>query len=496
MVKKTTIFLLSISLLGLGISTPVLAKKNKVIEKIIRIGKIDNRTMQHLDTLCHRFGGRPIGTAAYDNAAEWAVHMFKSWGMKVQLQEAGSLPVGFNRGPWFGKMISPDTMQLHFRTPAYTPGTRGRQVAAAVIEPRTERAFSRRLGKLKGAWVLMNRTDADKKRAAEIRKLGYWERRKQQEIERKKLDQRIQKMEKAGALGFIMPAKLPIQSHYDRNLFKWKGWNDIPKICRVNLDEHQFEKIFRRIRERQRVLLEIEIRNFFKMGPVKYHNVIGIIPGTKYPDEYVIFGGHLDSYDAATGAVDNGNGVTTSMEAARLIMAAGGKPKRTILVCLWAGEEFGLLGSQAWVKKNKKRLKNISVMFNRDGGPTAPESLSVSEAMWKDMEKVCQPVTRINPGFPFRLVKHKARRIPKTLGGSDSVSFMMHGVPAMSFRNGDPKGYGFSYYEIWHTENDYYQKSIKEYQDHASIVTAVVIYGIANLNHKLDRTGFYLPEKK
>jgi Zn-dependent M28 family amino/carboxypeptidase len=207
-------------------------------------------------------------------------------------------------------------------------------------------------------------------------------------------------------------------------------------------------------------------------------------------------GGHLDAYDVATGAVDNGNGVTTSMEAARLIMAAGGRPKRTILVGLWAGEEFGILGSGHWVKKYKKRLPRISAMFNRDGGPTVPTGIHVSKAMWKDMEKICAPLNSINPDFPFKLMERKPRRKPKAPMGSDSSVFAMNGVPAMSFRTGDPKGYDFSYREIWHTENDYYQKSIAEYQNQASVVTAVVVYGIANLNHKLSREGYYLPDKK
>ncbi len=469
-------------------------KTNSVVKKIIEIGKNDNRTMKHLDVLCHRFGGRPIGSAAYDNAAEWVGKKFKEWGMKVEYDEAGTLPVGFNRGHWTGKMTSPRTMHLHFATPSYTAGTKGKQVAPAVLEPKDEKEFQRKKKKINGAWVLLNFPEIDKTK--KVKKVNYWERRKIREEERKKIQKRIDKLEKAGALGVIEPAKIPIQAMYNKEVFKWKSWNDLPNICQIKLDEHQFAEIKQMIIERQRVVLEIDIRNYFKMGPVKYHNVIGIIPGTKYPNEYVILGGHLDSYDVATGAVDNGNGTTTSMEAARLIMAAGGKPKRTILICLWAGEEFGLLGSQHWVKKYKGKLAKISAMFNRDGGPTVPESLSVSEAMWKDMEKICKPVNNINPDFPFKLTKRKPRTRPKNIGGSDHVPFAMKGVPSMGFRNGDPKGYDFRYSEIWHTENDYYQKSIAEYQNHASIVNAVVIYGIANLKHQLDRTGYYLPDEK
>ncbi|MFC2162001.1 peptidase M28, partial [Acidobacteriota bacterium] len=119
------------------------AQTDPVVKKIIEIGKNDNRTMKHLDVLTNRFGGRPIGSAAYDNAAEWAGRKFKEWGMEVEYDEAGTLAVGFNRGPWFGKMTSPKSMHLHFATPSYSSGTRGRQVGHAVLEPQNDGEFER-----------------------------------------------------------------------------------------------------------------------------------------------------------------------------------------------------------------------------------------------------------------------------------------------------------------------------------------------------------------
>ena len=112
------------------------------------------------------------------------------------------------------------------------------------------------------------------------------------------------------------------------------------------------------------------------------------------------------------------------------------------------------------------------------------------------MEKICKPLNSINPDFPFKMEKRKPRRKSRGPGGTDSSVFSMNGVPTMGFRTGDPKGYDFKYREIWHTENDYYQKSIPEYMDHTSIVTAAVVYGIANLNHLLDRKDYYLPDEK
>lgn len=484
---STTMLFLSGIILGAG-------SGDKVTRRIIEIGQKDNHTEALLDELTTRFGGRPIGSNAYDNAAEWAARKFREWGMKVVFEEAGKLAVGFNRGPWFGKMTSPNCMHLHFATPSYSAGTRGAVVAPAVIEPKDDEALARMRKRLNGSWVLLH-PEEEKKPQEDQKRPSYAERQKQRAEELKKWQQRLKRLEDAGALGVISSAKVPITAMYNKDLHEWKSWADLPTLCDIKLDESQFREIWTQIEERRRVELEFDIRNHFRMGPVKYHNVLGIIPGTSHADEYVIMGGHLDAYDVATGAVDNGNGVTTSMEAARLIMAAGGKPRRTIIVGLWAGEEFGILGSHFWVKSHQKELHKISAMFNRDGGPTVPTGIRVSQAMWQDMEKICAPLNTINPDFPFELVKREPGRKPEGPVGSDSSVFAMFGVPAMGFNTGDPKGYDFRYREIWHTENDYFQKSIPEYQAHASIVTAVVVYGIANLDHLLSREGYYLPDE-
>jgi hypothetical protein len=204
-------------------------------------------------------------------------------------------------------------------------------------------------------------------------------------------------------------------------------------------------------------------------------------------------GGHLDAYDVATGTVDNGSGVAPSMEAARLIMKSGAKPKRTILVCLWAAEEFGLLGSESWAKRNEEKMDKISNMFNRDGGPTVATSLSVPGAMQDDFEKICEPLNGINPEFPFTLKNKEPMEVPKKAWGTDSGTFATRAVPTLTFGTEDIKGYDFNYGEIWHTERDLFNKAIPEYLSHTSMVTAIVVLGVANLDHLLSREGYYLP---
>lgn len=511
--------LMTLVLFGTLMGTQLSGQTDPTIEKIIKIGQTDNQTMNHLDILCNRFGGRLIGSDAYENSANWAASKFKEWGMQVELQEAGELAVGFNRGPWFGRMLSDNGMHLHFATPSYTSGTKGVQRGHVLIEPKTQVEFDRMKAKLKGAWVLIsgeNRgwpidyTNKSQKKRDSIKLKNVKIDKKNDKIRRANWNNRhsenapqellplIQEpalfyaeMRDAGILGIIQSSKTPIRVLYDRKNINEMTFETLPTVPDIKLDEHQYKIIEQMAKERRYFQLEFDIRNYFKMGPVKYHNVIGIIPGTEFPDEYVMMSGHLDAFDVASGGVDNGSGVSASMEAARQIMKAGGKPKRTILVALFAGEEFGLLGSKAWIKNNREKLAKLANMINRDGGPTAPIGISVTDAMRDDFEKICASIETINPDFPFVIEKRLPRTKPEKAWGTDSGPFAVEGVPTIGFKTADTKGYNFSYGEIWHTERDMFNKSIAEYQEHAATVTAVVIYGIANLDHLLSREGYY-----
>ena len=226
---------------------------------------------------------------------------------------------------------------------------------------------------------------------------------------------------------------------------------------------------------------------------VKYHNVLGILRGSKYPNEYVISGSHLDAYDSATGAIDDGQGCSVNLESARLLATSGAKPKRSIVFSIWTAEEYGLLGSKYFVENKTVPLEKISNYFNRDGGPEVAVSVTVPPAMYDDFVQVCEPLSDINPEFPFEVLKRTAAPGPRptTAGGSDHAYFAMNGVPTVSLGLRDVKGYGFNYREIWHTDLDLYNKCIPEYMEHSAVVQAVVLYGVANLDHLLSREGLY-----
>lgn len=508
------------------------AQNDQVVEKIIEMGKTDNRTMEHLDILSNRIGGRVIGSNAYDNAVEWTASMFEKWGLEVWVQEVGELPVGFNRGPWFGKMIGGNGMTLNFTTPSYTVGTKGVQRGHVLMEPRTQSEFDRMKESLKGAWVLIggkntgfpidwsekgdsirnaaiteNIAIEKKNREAmahnrNLKNMSEKDRKKKGMEEKEMLPYKYEpalfysQMVEAGILGIIQASEVPITTLYDRKNLDKLSFDNLPAVPDIKLDKQQYEIIEEMTKRREYFQLEFDIRNHFRMGPVKYHNVIGVMRGSEYPDEYVLAGGHLDAFDVATGGVDCSNGVSVVMEAARMISEAGGKPKRTILFCLWAGEEFGLLGSRYFVENKTVPLENISNYFNRDGGPLVPTGITVPPAMYDDFVKVCAPLAEAHPDFPFAVNMRQGEPgpLPKKAGGSDHAYFAMNGVPTLGFHLSDAKGYNFSYGEIWHTERDTYNKSIPEYQEHSSTCTAVTLYGLANLDHLLDRSDLYKME--
>jgi len=492
--------------------------QDKVVKSVLETGRSDNRVMQHADHLSNVIGGRIIGSAALTEAEAWAAEQFRSWGLEVMIQEAGEIPVGFNRGPWFGRMLSEDGMILHFGTPSYTAPTRGRQTGHVLREPRTRRELEKMKGALKGAWVLLDAESngmaidwtpkAEAKRAEVIARNEEIEQ-KNNEIRRWNWEHRdstarkllpykkgtalfYKEMVEAGVLGFIRSAKVPLQVMYDRAGCYQITMETLPRVCDICLDEAQFAVIRKKVDRKESFLLEFDIRNHFYRGPVKYHNVIGILRGSKYPGEYVLAGGHLDSYDTGCGAVDDGNGSCVTMEAARLLALSGAKPKRTLMFCLWTGEEFGLLGSKYFVENKTVPLDKISNYFNRDGGPLMATGISVPEAMYDDFVKVCKPLEDYSD-VPFVVEKREGPAGPRPVkaGGSDHSYFAMNGVPTISFRETDPRGWNFDYREIWHTESDLYGKLIPEYMEHSAVVTAVVMYGLGNLDHLLSREGLY-----
>jgi Zn-dependent M28 family amino/carboxypeptidase len=172
----------------------------------------------------------------------------------------------------------------------------------------------------------------------------------------------------------------------------------------------------------EKVELELNLAGSASKGPVKAYNVVGEIRGTERPEEVVIIGGHLDSWDLGTGTTDNGTGCIAALEALRAIQAAGLKPKRTIRVVLFSGEEQGLCGSDAYVKAHADELAKIHAVLIDDfgGGKATGFLMQQREDLLPFMAKVIEPLAQIG-----------VKNLPLTReDDSDHTPFVKQGVPA------------------------------------------------------------------
>ena len=485
--------------------------QDATVKKIMEIAREDNRVMEHLDILCNRFGGRLVGSDAYDNAADWAIKKFQEWGLEVHTEKVGEMAVGFNRGGWWGRAMGEMNETLYFTTPSYTSGTKGPQRGHVVIEPRTWEEFNKMKHTLRGAWVLLKseNTGWAIEHGEEITQKRHAAIKENEEIAKQNREAGVdgkkrplnempalfyQEMVEAGVLGFIQPTTVPIRTLYDRRIVKTNevSFEQLPTVADIKLDEAQYERIYKLTEQRRYVELEFDIRNYFKMGPVPYNNIVATLKGSKYPNEYVILGAHLDAYDSGSGGVDCGSGVSAVMEAARMLTASGAKPDRSIIFILFAAEEFGLLGSLKWIEDNPEKLAGISNVFNRDGGPLPYTDFYAPASMMKEYEKIAKPIQELYPTYNFTIHKLEPREKPTKTGGNDSTTFMVEGIPSIQMADWrDPSGYNFSYHEIWHTERDTYQKSIAEYQQQAATTMAIMALGTANLPTLLPRNEVY-----
>jgi carboxypeptidase Q len=476
-----------------------------VVQRIIELGTTDNRVMLWNDYASNRFGGRETGTNAYNDAVEWAVWQFRQWGLESGRDEAGEVPVGFNRGPWSGRMVAPVEKALRFGTPSYTAGTKGVERGPVVIlksdpfsipgrnakpedvekkKAAVEAAIAEvkaNPGAFKGAWVLI---------AGENTGFARDGRRGTPEYSDATLIPPLTAaLVEAGARGTIQSSKTEpfriLDGHVD-------AWDKLPLLPDIKLAEGQYKEIRGLAEKGEKVELEFDIRNWFKMGPVKYHSVVATLRGTEFPDEYIVLGGHFDCFSGATGAVDDGSGFAPSMEALRLIAAAGGKPKRSIVVILFAAEESGLLGSQAWLKNHPGIAAKIMMMINRDGSPSAITGASVPETWFADFQKISAPLVGLNAQWPFKLERGVPRAHATSPGGTDSSSFEMEGVPTLRFMTQSD----YNYNHAWHTLDDLYSELVPYTapQQHSALVTAVVAYGAANLDRPLPTAGVYLAD--
>ena len=332
----------------------------------------------------------------------------------------------------------------------------------ALLEPATLEELEERAAEFEGAWMLRN-----------------------PDVGRRARAQFTAAYEDLGIAGTIQPGARDGRIVTGGSMRV--DWDDLPTLVRVTLVYDDFKAIRDQVEGGEAVELEFDVRNQFLHGPIPQYNVIAEIEGSEFPDEYVIVQGHMDAWDGAQGACDNGTGMATTMEAARLIQEVGIVPRRTIRFVFYTGEEQGLLGSRGYVERHVDELDRVSIVLNHDNGTNYLRGIAATEAMLEDFEHVFAPIQRLDPERPFEI-----RQVPGLRPGpSDHAPFVEAGVPAFHWDQSN-KGYR----RLHHTQHDTLEEVNHDDQRHSSLVVALAAVRFANLDHLVDRSYMREPDPR
>jgi carboxypeptidase Q len=260
---------------------------------------------------------------------------------------------------------------------------------------------------------------------------------------------------------------------------------EIPVVSMIAEDQEQLERF---LDQGKKVRIKIDVQNRVTNGPVDSANVVGEIRGTEHPEQVVVVGGHLDSWDLAQGSTDDGCGVVTTLGAAKAIKLTGLRPKRTLRFVLFTGEEQGLLGSLAYTKTHKDEMGNhvAALILDNGQGPVVGLNLGGRDDLIPAVNKFADSVK----GFGEVKVDDRA------VFGTDAGPFVLAGLPGINMGQDSPE-YKFTH----HSAVDTLDKVKPDMMIRDSTMMALAAFWIADRPERLaspwpaERTAKMLIEK-
>jgi hypothetical protein len=428
--------------------------------------------MDHVGWLADVYGPRVTGSPGFKQAVEWTLKELRKWGLSNAHEEKWPFGYGWSLVRYSAHMVKPQYQPLIGFPKSWTPGTAGSVVAEVVrVDIKSEADFQKYHGKLAGKIVLSQPArDVEMLEGTIVQR---WTEALLREAETTPLaspretpppfrssppamvEKTQQFFHEEGVVAELDRGGDVFMANGD-NQMSWKtqrtdggtvfvtigGRHDSPTggnvVPSVTLAVEHYNRIVRILDKGLPVKVELDIQTKFYDEDQKEPNganVIAEIPGSDLANEVVLLGAHLDSHQAATGATDNAAGVAVMMEVMRILKAAGAKPRRTIRVALWGGEEEGELGSLAYVgqhlvdpvtKALKPEFRNVSAYYNLDNGTGR------IRGVWLQENLAVSPIFKA--WFPsLRDLGVTGTMAPRSVAGSDYQSFDAVGIPAFQF---------------------------------------------------------------
>lgn len=514
MLKARAILMLSVSLIAYA---PVKAQDPDINARIRKEEADNSQIMRTMHFLTDVYGPRLTGSPNLKSAGEWAIKQMTAWGFENGHLEGWDFGhPGWTNERFSGFITSPVKETLTCEVLAWTPETSGPVTAQAyqmiLPDKPAQEEFSAYLAtqkdKVKGKIVLVGKhqlvavslTPPQRRQDDKQLKERYDPnnpaapgqprggpggplQEDPSKLTARQIDEQVNAfLTSSGALIRVNDAG---REHRQIRAFNNRTFDATKALPTVVMSNEDYGRISRILADGTPVELEFNIANrWYPEGKTAY-NTVAEIPGTDKKDEVVMLGGHLDSWHAATGATDNAIGCAVMMEAARILKSIGVKPRRTIRVALWSGEEEGLLGSQAYVKQHfgtfeepKPEYNKLVAYFNIDAGTGRARGASV----FGPPEAAAVVRAALAPFEDIGVMGAIATQ-GRALGGTDSTSFSQAGLAGIGM-NQDPIEY---FTATWHTNLDTYERIIEDDARKSAMAIAAAVYVLAMREEPLPR---------
>lgn len=454
---------------------------SQTIAAIIDQGLNHSHVAADLEHLTDVIGPRLTGSAGMQRASEWTEQKFREYGMDRETLESWKFGVGWTRGPMTLRMLAPQQRELIGVSWAWSPGTNGPLAGDVVfMNARTEAEFNQRFrGRLAGKWVMLGlpypnenpgappatRTDSARLDSA------------RRNIRPANADEAAFFNLRAALVTDEHPAGLIRDGGKQFGLLTMSGSPiAISSIPQIVIAQENYDQFMRLARQGVPVRIEADIRNSFTRNSLQSFNTVAEIRGAEKPDEVVLLGAHLDSWDLATGGTDNGAGAIAVLEAARILQASGVRPTRTIRFVLFSGEEEGLLGSQAYAAAHANEANHVQAVLVLDNGTGRITGMTLQgredlRGMWTAM---FAPIASL--GAPALAVSSGNKT------GTDHLSFLQDRIPSFNYDQAT-RGYNWTH----HSQIDDYDNTVPSDVAQAATIMAVNAWQLANLDQLLPR---------
>ena len=499
----------------------------EMVNRIRDEGINRSQVMDTLQYLTDRIGPRLTGSPALVEANEWTLQKLQEWGLKNgRLEEWGPFGRGWSFSRSAVHMIQPRQTPLMALPKAWTPGTSGPVRGLAFkVTLETEDDLDQYRGGLQGKVLFVSDSrEITAPEQAEFARLSPTELEEMEHFSfpsgrvEKWLEEARERLQLRRALNeFLIKegavAVVDISSRDGGTLRPGSAGSREPGasvgLPTIAMATEQYNWILRLLEEEQDVELEIDIEAQFYDDNLMVYNTIAEIPGTDKADEVVLLGAHLDSWHPGTGSNDNGTGTAVVMEAVRILTAVGVRPRRTIRVGLWAGEEQGLLGARAHVEKHYASRPDSKIPDQQEfpahlrtlGWPITPKPDHAKLSGYFNLDngsgKIRGIYTQGNAAVaqvfeewlePFRDMGADTVTNRNT-GGTDHVAFDAVGLPGFQFIQDDLDYYTRTHHSNW----DVFDHAQREDLVQASVVMASFAYHAAMRDELLPRKP--MPQK-